>query len=152
MKEFNFKNLFIYDMANNHQGDVNHGLKIIDEIGAVTKKVGVRAALKFQFRQLETFIHPDYQARDDLKFVKRFNSTKLPLDAFKKMAQKIKDTGMYTMSTPFDEPSVDLIMDMDLDLIKVASASSDDKPLLKKIAKAKKTNCHIHRWFKDRSS
>lgn len=125
-------------MANNHQGDINHGLKIIDEIGAVTKKVGVRAALKFQFRQLETFIHPDYQARDDLKFVKRFNSTKLPLDAFKRMAQRIKEAGMYTMSTPFDEPSVDLIMDMDLDLIKVASASSDDRPLLKKIAKAKK--------------
>ncbi|WP_123377654.1 N-acetylneuraminate synthase family protein [Aliarcobacter butzleri] len=138
MKKFDFKNLFIYDMANNHQGDINHGYKIIDQIGDVTNKVGVRAALKFQFRQLDTFIHPDYQKRDDLKFVQRFNSTRLNIDDFKLMAQRIKDKGMFTMSTPFDEPSVDIIVDMNLDLIKVASASADDKPLLKKIAKANK--------------
>jgi sialic acid synthase SpsE/mannose-6-phosphate isomerase-like protein (cupin superfamily) len=138
MKKFNFKNLFIYDMANNHQGDIRHGYNIIEQIGKETKDAGVRATLKFQFRQLDTFIHPDYQKRDDLKFVKRFNSTRLSMDDFKLMAGKVKDCGMYTMSTPFDEPSVDVIVDMDLDLIKVASASSDDKPLLKKIAKAGK--------------
>jgi sialic acid synthase SpsE/mannose-6-phosphate isomerase-like protein (cupin superfamily) len=138
MKKFDFKNLFIYDMANNHQGDINHGYKIIDEIGKVTNDVGVRAALKFQFRQLDTFIHPDYQTREDLKFVKRFNSTRLSMDDFKLMAKRIQNQGMLTMSTPFDEPSVDVISDMDLDLIKVASASADDKPLLKKISKAKK--------------
>jgi sialic acid synthase SpsE len=138
MKKFNFNNLFIYDMANNHQGDLEHGYNIIEQIGDVTNKVGVRAALKFQFRQLSTFIHPDYQKRDDLKFVKRFNSTRLTMDEFKLMAQKVKEKGMLTMSTPFDEASVDIILDMDLDLIKVASASADDKPLLKKIAKANK--------------
>lgn len=125
-------------MANNHQGDIEHGYKIIKQIGDVTNKVGVRAALKFQFRQLDTFIHPDYQDRDDLKFVKRFNSTRLSMDDFRRMAQKVRAQGMYTMSTPFDEASVDIILDMDLDLIKVASASADDKPLLKKIARAKK--------------
>lgn len=138
MKKFDFKNLFIYDMANNHQGDIEHGYTIIDQIGRVTREANVRAALKFQFRQLETFIHPDYQTRDDLKFVKRFNSTKLGMDSFKLMAERIRQADMLTMSTPFDEASVDIITEMNLDLIKVASASADDKPLLKKIAKAGK--------------
>ena len=138
MGKFDFGNLFIYDMANNHQGNINHGYKIIDEFGEVTKKNEVRAALKFQFRQLDTFIHPDYQKRDDLKFIKRFNSTRLSMEEFQLMARRVKEKGMFTMCTPFDEPSVDVILDMDLDLIKVASASADDKPLLKKIVKTRK--------------
>ena len=40
------------------------------------------------------------------------------------------------MCTPFDEASVDLIVDMGFDLIKVASCSADDWPLLEKIAGA----------------
>lgn len=138
MKKFNFKNLFIYDLANNHMGELKHGFNIIDQIGKVTRKMEVRATLKFQFRQLETFIHPDYQTREDIKFIKRFNSTKLSHNDFRLLANKVKENGMLTMSTPFDEPSVDLICDFDLDLIKVASASADDKPLLKKISKAGK--------------
>ena len=34
-KTFDFNNLFTYDLANNHQGDVEHGLRIIKEIGKV---------------------------------------------------------------------------------------------------------------------
>ncbi len=138
MKKFDFKNLFIYDLANNHQGDVQHGCKIIEQIGRVTREAGVRAALKFQFRQLDTFIHPDYQSRNDIHFINRFNSTKLSSDDFIVLNNKVKENGMLTMCTPFDEPSVDIIAKMGIDLIKIASASADDKPLLKKIAKAGK--------------
>ena len=51
MEKFNFNNLFVLDLANNHQGSVEHGLKIIKECGKVVRKHKVRAALKFQFRQ-----------------------------------------------------------------------------------------------------
>ena len=50
MKPFDFRGLFIYDLANNHQGDVEHALNIIRAMGQVTKETGVRGALKFQFR------------------------------------------------------------------------------------------------------
>jgi len=136
MKKFDFKNLFIYDLANNHQGDVNHGCEIINQIGKITREKGVRAALKFQFRHLETFIHPDFQNRDDLHYIKRFNSTKLSQNDFLTLLNKVKENKLLTMCTPFDETSVDNIVNLNIDLIKVASASSDDKPLLKKIAKA----------------
>ena len=47
MKEIDFNELFILDLANNHQGDVGHGLRIIKELGAVVRRVKVNAAIKF---------------------------------------------------------------------------------------------------------
>jgi len=70
--KFNFKGLFIYDMANNHQGSVEHGLKIINEIAKVSREEGVRGALKFQFRHLDTFIHPDFKNNPNLPHIPRF--------------------------------------------------------------------------------
>jgi sialic acid synthase SpsE/mannose-6-phosphate isomerase-like protein (cupin superfamily) len=137
-KTFKFDDLFIYDLANNHQGDVEHAAATVRAFGKTSADAGVRAALKFQFRHLETFIHPDYQARNDLKFIKRFNETRLSLDEFEKLATLIRDQGMYTMCTPFDEASVEAICDMGLDIIKVASCSADDRPLLERIAHVNK--------------
>ena len=59
MKPSDLNDLFIYDLANNHQGDVDHAKTIIQEVGRVNAEAGVKGALKFQFRQLDTFIHPD---------------------------------------------------------------------------------------------
>ena len=35
---FDFKNLFVLDLANNHQGDLGHGLEIIDDCSDIIKK------------------------------------------------------------------------------------------------------------------
>ncbi len=42
------------------------------------------------------------------------------------------------MATAFDEPSVDLIEEMNFDIIKIASCSSTDWPLLNKIVETNK--------------
>ena len=44
------------------------------------------------------------------------------------------DNGMKSMCTPFDEKSVDKIVEMGFDLLKIASCSSNDWPLLEKAA------------------
>lgn len=129
-----FDELFIYDLANNHQGDRAHAARIVREVGRVNKAAGVTGALKFQFRQLESFIHPEFQRRTDHKYVKRFSETKLSMDEFRNLVPVVREAGMLTMSTPFDEESVDMICDMGLDLIKIASCSADDRPLIEKIA------------------
>lgn len=134
MKPFDLENLFIYDLANNHQGDIDHATNIIREVGRVNREAGVRGALKFQFRQLDTFIHPDFQARTDIKYIKRFSETRMAKEGFEQLAAVIRDEGMYAMCTPFDEESVDIICEMGLDIIKVASCSASDRPLLQKIA------------------
>ena len=55
--------LFVFEMANNHQGDVEHGARIISEMGQIAARHGVRAAVKLQYRDLDTFIHPDFVGR-----------------------------------------------------------------------------------------
>ena len=61
---------YIFEMANNHQGSITHAKKIIDEFASVAKGLGINAAVKLQFRQLDSFIHDDFKS-SDLKFVKR---------------------------------------------------------------------------------
>jgi N-acetylneuraminate synthase len=136
MREFNFEDLFIFDMANNHQGDVEHGLNIIRAMGEVAEKTGVRGALKFQFRHIDTFIHPDYKDKKDIPHIPRFVSTRLSDDDYKLLTKEVRKQGLITICTPFDEKSVELILDLDIELIKVASCSADDHPLLAKVAEA----------------
>ena len=138
MTKFSFDNLFILDMANNHQGELQHGLNIIDAMAKVAHQTNIRAAIKFQFRQLETFIHPDYVERKDIKHIPRFIETRLSLEDYEKLILRVREHGLFTMCTPFDEESVDVISQMDFDAIKIASCSVTDRPLLEKVVSAKK--------------
>jgi N-acetylneuraminate synthase len=131
---FDFRDLFIFDLANNHQGDVQHALNIVREIGAVSRSHGVRGVFKFQFRQLDSFIHPDHKKNSANKHIPRFLSTRLELPDFQRLLDAVRDEGMLSMCTPFDEESVDNIVTMGFDLIKVASCSAKDWPLIEKIA------------------
>ena len=133
-----FDDLFIFEMANSHQGSVEHGKDIIHEMGKIARKYNIKAAVKLQYRNLDTFIHPDYKGRTDVNHIPRFESTRLTYDQFSELVAAIRDEGMIAMSTPFDEDGVDWCMDQGLDIIKVASCSSLDWPLLEKIASTHK--------------
>lgn len=134
MQHFDFSDLFVLDLANNHQGSVAHGTRIIEECAAAVKKHGVRAAIKFQFRDLPEFVHKDERAKPTNKHVPRFLSTRLTWDDFAQLQAVIRRCGLLSMCTPFDEASVDRIIKMKFDIIKVASCSARDWPLLEKIA------------------
>jgi len=134
LQKFDFKDLFVLDLANNHQGSVAHGTRIIEECARAVKKHGVRAAIKFQFRDLPEFVHQDERAAPKNKHVPRFLSTQLAWADFKQLLTVIRNSGLLSMCTPFDEASVAKIMEMGFDIIKVASCSARDWPLLEKIA------------------
>ncbi len=121
-------------MANNHQGDTQHGIDIIRAMGEIARTEDIRAAVKLQFRQLDTFIHPDFKDRKDVKHIDRFQSTRMDREQFEALVAETRKQNMVTMCTPFDEESVDLIMEMRIDVIKVGSCSATDYPLLEKIA------------------
>ncbi|WP_286239988.1 N-acetylneuraminate synthase family protein [Neptuniibacter halophilus] len=128
------KPLIVLEMANNHMGDLAHGLKMIDTFAEVCKKFPFRFAIKLQYRQMDSFIHPDYQDRMDLKYVKRFMETRLTREQFEQIIARIKQAGFLTMCTPFDSESVPLIVEQQFDIIKIASCSFTDWPLLETIA------------------
>jgi N-acetylneuraminate synthase len=130
------KPLLVLEMANNHQGDIKHGIKIIDEFYEVcmpfTNQLNI--ALKFQYRDLDNLIHKDYK-NSDLKYIKRFSETRLKLDEWKLLLGHAKSKGFYLICTPFDEQSVDKVIKDNFDVLKIASAYIDDWPLLEKISK-----------------
>ena len=80
----------------------------------MVRELGVRAALKFQFRNLETLIHPDFRNRDDVRHIPRFLSTALSEEHFGQLAEEVRRQGMITMATPFDEDSVDMLTRLDI--------------------------------------
>ena len=133
-----FDGLYIFEMANSHQGSVEHGTDIIREMAKIARKHNIKAAVKLQFRNLDTFIHPDYKGRTDVKHIPRFESTRLSFDEFSQLVDAIHEEGLIAMSTPFDEDGVDWCMDMGVDVIKIASCSALDWPLLTKAAEMNK--------------
>jgi sialic acid synthase SpsE/quercetin dioxygenase-like cupin family protein len=132
VKSFDFHDLFIFDLANNHQGSVELGTMIIDRCADVVSHHGVRAALKFQFRDLDTFVHSDHVDRSTNNNVRRFLSTRLTWDDYYRLLTIVKKRGLIAMCTPFDEPSVDKIVEMKFEAIKIASCSANDWPLLER--------------------
>ena len=125
--------LFVLEMANNHMGDLEHGLKIIRVFGDVCREYPFTFAFKLQYRDLDTFIHPLKRGRDDIKYVKRFSETRLSRENFDRLVEEIRAQGFLAIATPFDEPSVGVIAEQALDIIKVASCSLTDWPLLERI-------------------
>jgi len=128
--------LFVFELANNHMGDVEHGVRVINEISAIAKEFPFNFVFKLQYRELDTFIHPDFQNRMDIKYIKRFSETRLDRSQTKRLVEAIKNNGLLAMCTPFDEPSVDRILEDGFDILKIASCSFTDWPLLERIAQA----------------
>jgi len=133
-----FEDLFVLEMANNHLGSVERGLKIIHEFGQVVRFNNVRASIKLQFRDVENFIHKDFVGRTDLRYVKKTMDTRLSDEEYATLVKAIRQAGCIATATPFDERSVDLCVELGLPILKVASSDLNDWLLLEKIAKTKK--------------
>lgn len=133
-----FEDLFVLELANNHLGNVERGLKIIYEFSKIVRFNNVRAAIKLQFRDVDHFIHEDFRDNDDIRYIKKTRTTKLSLDDFTTLVKAIVERGCTPLATPFDEKSVDLCVEFNMPIIKIASSSINDWPLLEKIAQTKK--------------
>ncbi len=133
-----FENLFVLELANNHWGKVERGLKIIRDHGVVVRYNNVKAAIKLQFRDVDEFIHPEFKGSSELRYVKKTEDTKLSRDDFACLVDEVRKVGCIPMSTPFDESSVELCVEFDLPIIKIASSDVNDWALIEKIASTRR--------------
>lgn len=133
-----FDELFVLELANNHLGDVQRGLKIIANYAQVVRFNNVRAAIKLQLRDVDTFIHQDFRGRDDIRYIKKTIDTRLRPEDFSTLVQAIRDASCIPMATPFDESSVDFCCKLGIPILKIASSDCNDWVLIEKIAKTKK--------------
>ena len=133
-----FEELFVLEMANNHWGSVERGLKIVNTFAQVVRFNNVRAAIKLQFRDVDTFIHRDFRDRTDIRYIKKTLDTRMSEDDFAALVKAIRQASCIPMATPFDEKSVDLCCELGIPILKIASSDLNDWLLLEKIAKTKK--------------
>lgn len=133
-----FNELFVLEMANNHWGRMERGLKIISSFGQVVRFNNMRATIKLQFRDVESFIHRDFHARSDIWYVDKTIKTKLTRSNYRDLVSAVRENGCLASATPFDEASVDLCGELDLDVIKLASSDINDWFLIERIAELRK--------------
>jgi N-acetylneuraminate synthase len=93
-----------------------------------------KAAMKLQFRDVDRFIHKDYRARSDIRYIKKTLDTHLGWDAYAVLTKAVRENGMVTMATPFDEVSVDKCVELNVQIIKLASSDIKDWVLIEKVA------------------
>ena len=133
-----FEDLFVLEMANNHWGKLDRGLRIISEFSKIVRFNNMRAAIKLQLRDVDHFIHRDYRDRTDIRYIKKTLDTRMSNEDLATLTKSIRDSGCITMATPFDEKSVDLCVELGIQIIKIASSDLNDWVLIEKIAKTRR--------------
>jgi len=133
-----FEDLFVLELASNHWGKLDRGLKIIADYGQVVRFNGVRAALKLQFRDVDSFIHKDFRDRSDIRYIKKTLDTQMSWESYAQLLKATRQWNMITMATPFDEVSVDKCVELGVQIIKIASSDIKDWFLMEKIATTRK--------------
>ncbi len=133
-----FENLFVLEAANNHWGNLERGKKIVQDFANVVRVNDIKAAIKFQFRDVDNFIHEEYKGNQEIRYIKKTEATKMSHGQYAELAKAVRKVGCIPMATPFDEASVDLCVSLDFPIIKVASSDINDWSLIEKIVWTKR--------------
>lgn len=133
-----FEDLFVLELANNHWGRLERGIRIVDDFAKVVRYNGIRASIKLQFRDIDNFVHPEFCNRSDIRYIKKTLDTRLSAQDFQELVAHIRQAGCIPMATPFDEASVGLAEDLELPILKIASSDINDWVLIERIAKTRK--------------
>ncbi|MDR1648040.1 MAG: N-acetylneuraminate synthase family protein [Zoogloeaceae bacterium] len=132
-----FEDLFVLELANNHWGNLERGLKIVTDFSRIARFNNVRAAIKLQFRDVDHFIHKDFRARDDIRYIKKIRDTRLSRTEYATLTAAIRQGDCLRMATPFDEVSVEQCVQQGIEIIKIASSDINDWALIEAIARTR---------------
>jgi N-acetylneuraminate synthase len=128
-----FEDLFVLEMANNHWGRLDRGKRIVRDYVKVAKHNNIRAAIKVQLRDVETFIHPEHLDADS-RYIRKTLDTWMSRQDFATLVGFIRQSRCIPMATPFDEASVDFCVELGVPILKLASSDLNDWVLIEKIA------------------
>lgn len=125
----------------NHNGDINKAKELID----VAANAGVDA-VKFQAFKTENLILEEvekapYQQKTTDSEESQFNmlkSLEISKNQNKELIDYCKEKNIIFLSTPFDEKSIDELVELDIPALKVASTDLTNLLFLRKIAKSGK--------------
>ena len=138
----NKRPFFVAEISANHNGSLLHAKKLIK----IAKKYGADA-VKLQSYTPDTLTiksnKPDFKIRGGLWNGKTlwnlYEKAQTPFEWHEELFDYAKRLKITCFSTPFDETAVDLLESLKCPLYKVASFEMNHIPLIKKIAKTKKS-------------
>lgn len=128
--------LFIAEVGNNHNGDVDRAIRLID----CAKKIGCDV-VKFQLRNFASLYRNNPNIIEDLgveytkDLLKKYEISDLEHSI---LAEYCEQVGIEYMCTPWDLQSVDFLESLDVKRYKIASADFDNLPLIEKIIETEK--------------
>lgn len=130
--------IIIAEAGVNHNGDMELAKRLIEE----AKSAGADY-VKFQTARSPESVTSkfaqmaDYQKKNvkkDESQLEMIRNLTLPLSAFSVLKGYCDEVGIKFMSTPFDRESVDVLMKVGMDYIKVPSGEITNLPYLRKVA------------------
>ena len=128
---------FIAEIGQNHQGDVDTAIKYVDlftNAGANCVKLQKR-----DNRYLFDKASYDKEYNSENAFADTYGAHREALELSEEEMTKVREhcrkIGVDFMCTPFDEPSLDFLVAIEVDAIKIASFDLGNLPLLDKIGK-----------------
>ena len=135
--ELSKQSFLIAEVGQNHQGDLEIARKYIKFFA----ETGVDA-IKFQTRNnkylfSECAYNKEYNSENAFSNVYGLHREKLELNPewLPILKKDCENQGVKFMSTPFDEVSLDLLCDIGVDVIKIASFDLGNLPFIDRIAK-----------------
>ena len=136
-KELADNSFVIAEVGQNHQGKLETARKYIKDFA----NTGVDA-IKFQTRNnkhlfSECAYNKEYNSENAFADIYGVHREKLELNTewLPILKKDCEDHGVKFMSTPFDEPSLDLLCDVGVDILKIASFDIGNLPFINRIAK-----------------
>lgn len=135
-KELKNKSFLIAEVGQNHQGDLDLAIQYIKEFA----DTGVDA-IKFQTRNnkylfSECAYNKSYNSENAFSDVYGHHREKLELNIawLPILKEECQKNGVKFMSTPFDEPSLEVLDEVGVDIYKIASFDLGNLPFINKIA------------------
>ena len=131
------------EMSGNHNHSIDKALEIIDAAA-----LSGAHAIKLQTYTADTLTidvsNDDFCIKDknslwkDRNLYELYKEAHTPWEWHKALFDRAKKLGMMCFSTPFDDTSVDFLLELGVEVFKIASFENNHLPLLKKIAKTGK--------------
>lgn len=120
----------------NHNGDLDLALRLVDAAAAAGAD-----AVKFQTFKTESLLTKsaataDYQTRNNCGGISQFEMIKaleLPYAAFERLRGHCRDAGIRFLSTPDEEESLDFLVSLGMDTVKVGSGEVENVPFLRRV-------------------
>ena len=128
----------VAEVGNNHQGELALAMRLIDE----SAKAGVNG-VKFQKRRTDALLtragrEAHYTGKNSFgaTYGEHRDALELSLDDMAKLKAHAESRGLVFFASCWDEPSLDDILSLDVELMKVASAELVNLPLLRKLGES----------------